>query len=72
MTMQNIIRETEQLDDNDKWQLVKYLLNALEQKQTQSQSDWHERLRATRGSLAGEELERPSQLPLEEREPMDS
>lgn len=71
MTMQDIIRETKQLDDNDKWQLVKYLLNDLEQKQTQSQSDWHNRLRATRGSLAGEKLERPPQLPLQERESID-
>jgi len=35
------------------------------------QTDWHTALRATYGILADDPIERPPQLPLEEREPIE-
>jgi len=35
------------------------------------ETDWHTALRATYGILADDPIERPPQLPLEEREPIE-
>lgn len=71
MTLQNLLEEVEHLPITDKWRLVNHILRYLEQTQVQVKSDWHQALRATYGILADDPIERPPQLPLEERESLE-
>ncbi len=70
--IQAVLADIEELPTAEKWQLVRYVLHSLEAEQTvQKKSDWHEAVRATYGILADDPIERPPQLPLEEREPLE-
>jgi hypothetical protein len=73
LTKQDLFTEIERLPLEEKWQLVRHLLHSLEREQTASASElsWHEFLRATYGSLADTPIERPPQLPFEDRAPFD-
>lgn len=72
MTLDKLLAEVEQLSSSDKWRLVNHVLRALEQEQHASSTDWKTALKATYGILADDPIERPPQLPLEEREPLES
>ncbi len=71
MTMDNLVDEIDRLPPADKWRLVNHILRSLQQEQRQTQNDWKQSLKATHGILADDPIERPSQLPLEEREPFE-
>ncbi len=73
MTLNTLIAEVKQLSVPEKWQIVKEVLHSLETEQdlVHAKSDWHQALRATYGILADDPIERPEQLPLEEREPIE-
>jgi hypothetical protein len=71
MTIQELLSEVERLPVSEKWRLVNHLLHSLELEQTQPITDWHAALRATYGILADDPIERPPQLPIEEREPIE-
>lgn len=71
--MKELLDVVEQLPSTEKWQLVRHVLQSLEHEQTApaSGASWHDRLLALYGVLADVPLERPPQLPLEEREPIE-
>jgi hypothetical protein len=70
--MNDLLDEVDRLPNVEKWVLVKHVLQTLEHEQEphRPQNDWHTRLRAMYGALADDPIERPEQLPLEEREPI--
>ncbi|MGB1285542.1 MAG: hypothetical protein ACPG7F_03325 [Aggregatilineales bacterium] len=70
MTLQNLLVEVDELPVTDKWRLVNHLLRTLEYQQQKPRSNWHEAVRATYGIIADNSIERPPQLPLEDREPL--
>lgn len=69
-SMRQLVKEIDRLPAAEKWRLVKHVLETLEHEQT-SHDDYHQRLRETYGILADDPIERPPQLPLEEREPLE-
>lgn len=72
MTLQQILDEVTELPDADKWRLVRHLLDTLEGKsQGATKEDWPSFVNRMYGALADDPLERPSQLPLTDREPID-
>ena len=66
----DLLDEVERLPAAEKWWLVRRVLWSLEHEQAAPASDvsWNDRLRTFQGVLAGVPMERPPQLPLEERE----
>lgn len=69
MNLDTLIHEAEQLPTAEKWRLVKQLLRSLEQEQPKApQSDWHEFLRKTYGSLHDTPIQRWDQGEYEERD----
>jgi hypothetical protein len=67
-----LLKEADHLPIVDKWRLVTHVLRSLEGEQTAApSSNWHAALRATYGILADDPIERPSQLPIEQREPIE-
>jgi len=73
MTLDELLEEVERLPAADKWQLVKHVLRSLEQAQTvvPSESDWHQFLRDTYGSLRDTPIQRWPQGDYEAREPLE-
>ena len=71
MTLQDLFEEVERLPLAEKWRLVNQVLRSLEQAQIQPKSDWYQALQETYGILADDPIERPPQLFLEEREPIE-
>jgi hypothetical protein len=71
MTLENLIHEAERLPAADRWRLVRHLLNTLESTTPTPQEDWHSFVNRMYGALADDPLERPSDLPWTEREPID-
>ena len=71
MTIQDLFEEVERLPIAEKWRLVNHVLRSLERAQIQPKSDWHQALQETYGILADDPIERPPQLPLEERDPIE-
>ncbi|MCI0712363.1 MAG: hypothetical protein L0154_19570 [Chloroflexi bacterium] len=72
MTLQRLLNEVERLPTAEKWQLVRYLLDDLEaEKKMASPEDWASFVNRMYGALADDPLERPPQLPLTERDPID-
>jgi len=71
MSLQNILNEVDRLPDTDKWRLVNHVLRSLEQNQGREKQNWHDAVQATYGILADDPIERPPQLPLEDREPLE-
>jgi hypothetical protein len=69
LTIQELIEVVDQLPATDKWQLVKHVLDTLEQEQTATVApDYHEFLRETYGSLRDTPIERWEQGNYDERE----
>lgn len=72
MTLQRLLDEVERLPTPEKWQSVRYLLDDLEaEKKMASPEDWASFVNRMYGALADDPLERPPQLPLTERDPID-
>lgn len=72
MTLQNLLDEVERLPVAEKWQLVRYLLDDLEaEKQANAPEDWASFVNRMYGALTNDPVERPPQLPLTERDPID-
>lgn len=69
-TIQELFDEVERLPLATKWELLHHLLHSMEQTQNVAspQTDWHQFLRETYGSLSATPLERWSQGDYEERE----
>lgn len=72
MTLQNLLDEAKRLPMTEKWQLVRHLLNELEsEKQAATHEGWEDFVNRMYGALADDPIERPSQLPLTERDQID-
>lgn len=66
MILQSLLEEVERLPVEEKWQLVRYLLDDLETDQsTPVQEDWATFVNRMYGALADDPIERTQQLPLE-------
>ena len=72
-SMRDLVDKIDQLSVAEKWRLVKHILDALEHEHVVpgSRDDYQQRLRETYGILADDPIERPPQLPFEEREPLE-
>ncbi|MBX3066635.1 MAG: hypothetical protein KF726_26885 [Anaerolineae bacterium] len=72
-TIHELIEEVDRLPAADKWQLVKHVLDTLEQEQTvpTPTSNYHDFLRETYGVLRDAPIERWEQGNYEEREPLE-
>lgn len=73
LSIHKLIEEVDRLPAADKWQLVKHVLDTLEQEQIVpvSTADYHEFLRETYGVLSDTPIERWEQGEYEEREPLE-
>ncbi len=74
----NLYEETLTLADRlslvEKARLIEHLSAAMQhdlERETFRRMPWHEFIERTAGSLADNPIERPPQLPLEEREPLE-
>jgi hypothetical protein len=68
----SVLNEVERLPTAEKWQLVRHLLDELEaDKRSAAQEDWVSFVNRMYGALANDPIERPSQLPLTERDPIE-
>jgi hypothetical protein len=72
MSVSELIHEIEQLSETQKWQIVRALLESLEQERTNAAADtgWLAFLQQTYGALRDAPLERWEQGDYEEREPL--
>lgn len=73
LTIHELIEEVDRLPTADKWQLIKHVLDTLEQEQSTPTlaSDYHNFLRETYGVLRDTPIERDEQGAYEEREPLE-
>lgn len=72
MSLQSLLDEVGHLPTAEKWQLVRHLLNDLQNTQgVTDQEDWHSFVNRMYGALADDPIERPDQLPLTKRDPID-
>jgi hypothetical protein len=72
MTIDHLFDEVSRLPNAEKWQLVRRLLDDLEaEKQAARREDWAAFVNRIYGALADDPIERPPQLPLTERDPID-
>lgn len=73
MSIHKLLEEVDRLPAADKWQLVKHVLDTLEQEQSApaSTADYHQFLRETYGVLRDTPIERLEQGEYEEREPLE-
>lgn len=73
MTIHELLEEVDRLPAAEKWQLVKHVLDTLEQEQTTlpEPADYQQFLRETFGSLRDTPIERWDQGVYEEREPLE-
>ena len=68
LTLKELIAQVEQLNTSDKWQLVKQVLNTLEQQTGKDSTEYHQFLRETYGSLRETPIQRWPQGEYEDRE----
>jgi hypothetical protein len=73
ITLNQLLHEVEQLPTGEKWQLVKHVLRSLEQEQAAQpvDTDWHQFLRDTYGSLRDTPIQRWPQGDYEDRESLE-
>lgn len=72
MSIQEILREAEKMSTTDKWQLVRHLLDELQETNSPTQDEtWESFVNRLYGALADDPIERLPQLPLTERDPID-
>ncbi|MCI0714111.1 MAG: hypothetical protein L0154_28400 [Chloroflexi bacterium] len=69
-TFESVLAQAEQLTPQDRLRLVERLAATLQTELKPVKSNWHAALRATYGILKDDPIERPPQLPLEERDPL--
>ena len=70
MTFENLFEEVQKLEPAQRLRMMELLATSLKLDFIR-QADWHTALKATYGILADDPIERPEQLPLEEREPFE-
>lgn len=71
-TLDRLFDEVSRLPTGEKWQLVRHLLDELEtEKKATAPEDWADFVNRMYGALADDPIERPLQLPLTERDPID-
>jgi len=68
---ENILAQAEQLSPQDRLRLVERLAATLQADIKPAKQDWHAALRTAYGILKDDPIERPPQLPLEERDPIE-
>jgi len=74
MTYQEVVEIADQLSVAEKARLIEHLSIALQQalqSDAMPELSWQEFINQTAGSLADDPIERPPQLPLETREPLE-
>lgn len=74
ISYQHVVTLADQLPLTDKARLIEYLSAVLRQNlemQSAPQLSWHDFIEQTAGSLADDPIERPPQLPLEDRDPLE-
>lgn len=72
MSIQEILRETEKMSTTDKWELVRHLLDELQETNSTTQDEtWASFVNRMYGALADDPIERLPQLPLTERDSID-
>jgi hypothetical protein len=67
---ETLFEQVQKLSTTQRLRMMELLAVSLQTDFAQ-QTDWHTALRSTYGILADDPIERPPQLPLEEREPME-
>ena len=70
ITFETLFEQVQKLTPTERLRMMELLAATLQVDFTR-QTDWHAALRATYGILADDPIERPPQLPLEEREPLE-
>ena len=70
LKIDELLHELERLPTEEKWRLVRHMLQSLEQEQTvlPEEEDWHQFLRTTYGSLRDTPIQRWKQGNYENRE----
>lgn len=72
MTIQELLLEAEKMSNADKRQLVRHLLDNLQQEDTTTESEpWADFVNRMYEALADDPIERLEQLPLTERDSID-
>lgn len=69
-TLETLFEQVQQLSLGQRLRMMELLATTL-QSDVAKKSDWHTALRATYGILADDPIERPPQLPLDVREPIE-
>jgi hypothetical protein len=69
-TFESLFEQVRQLSTEQRLRMVELLAETL-RRDLQQNSAWHEAVRETYGILADDPIERPSQLPLTERDPLE-
>ena len=70
----DVVTKVDKLSVNEKVRLIEHLGSTLQhdlEVESYRRMPWHEFLKRTYGILADDPIERPPQLPLEEREPLE-
>ncbi|MCA0458281.1 MAG: hypothetical protein LCI00_30230 [Chloroflexi bacterium] len=70
ISFEQLFEEVQKLTPTERLRMMELVAVTLHADLRQ-QDDWHKALRATYGLLADDPMERPEQLPLEEREPFE-
>jgi hypothetical protein len=66
-TLETLFEQAQRLSLQDRLRLTERLAVSLQSEIASPQSDWHQALRDSYGILKDDPIERPPQLPLEER-----
>lgn len=70
-TLETVLAQAQRLSFQDRLRLMEQLASSLQNEIAAPVSDWHQALRDTYGILKDDPIERPEQLPLEERDPIE-
>ena len=70
-TLEAILEQAQRLSPQDRLRLVEQLAASLQSEIATRPSNWHQALRDTYGILKDDPIERPEQLPLEERDSIE-
>jgi hypothetical protein len=72
MSIQELLQQAQQLSLQERAQLVKLLVDDIATAQSQSKKDdWQSFIERMYGALADDPIERPPQLPISDREPIE-
>jgi len=71
ITLESVLAQAQRLSAQDRLRLVERLAATLQTEVGATPPDWHQALRNTYGILKDDPIERPPQLPLEERDPIE-